>query len=214
MQGGLAANGFDLGSTGIDGVWGPVTQDAYNRYRIARGLGQGGEPLTLASELPNDTPAELDAFYGKIRGGKAQSQVYIDFLPYPMYIAWDKEEPLRRIRVHKLVRPNLIAALIALRDEFGMDYIRKHGLDMFGGASFQRKRTSNSKIWSTHAYGCAIDLNPVDNGWKVRRPDATMPLEVIQLFARYGFINLGSVMGHDYMHFQMTKKPSGYPIYL
>lgn len=52
----------------------------------------------------------------------------------------------------------------------------------------------------------AIDLDPDNNGmrdsWPVR---ATMPLEVMEAFAKEGWLSAGAFWGYDSMHFQATR---------
>ena len=59
---------------------------------------------------------------------------------------------------------------------------------------------------SLHARGAAIDLDPGTNGlhtpWPTR---ATMPLEVMECFAREGWLAAGAFWGRDAMHFQATR---------
>jgi hypothetical protein len=59
---------------------------------------------------------------------------------------------------------------------------------------------------SLHARGAAIDLDADNNGnhvaWPVR---ATMPLEVMEAFAREGWLSAGAAWLRDGMHFQATQ---------
>ncbi len=59
---------------------------------------------------------------------------------------------------------------------------------------------------SKHSWGAAIDLDPDHNGLKTSWPvAATMPIEVMEEFAREGWIGLGWQIGRDSMHFQPTR---------
>jgi hypothetical protein len=59
---------------------------------------------------------------------------------------------------------------------------------------------------SKHSWGSAIDLDPDHNGLKTSWPvAATMPIEVMEEFAREGWIGLGWQIGRDSMHFQPTR---------
>ena len=52
----------------------------------------------------------------------------------------------------------------------------------------------------------AIDLDPDHNGLKTSWPvAANMPIEVMEEFAREGWIGLGWQIGRDSMHFQPTR---------
>jgi hypothetical protein len=63
----------------------------------------------------------------------------------------------------------------------------------------------NGTLPSLHARGAAIDLDPDDNGlhipWPVR---ATMPIEVMEAFAREGWKPAGAFWSRDAMHFEAT----------
>ena len=58
---------------------------------------------------------------------------------------------------------------------------------------------------SIHAWGAAVDLDAGNNGnltaWPVK---ATMPLEVMEVFAREGWLSAGAFWLRDSMHFQCT----------
>lgn len=59
---------------------------------------------------------------------------------------------------------------------------------------------------SLHAYGAAIDLDPNTNGNTTHWPTgATMPLEVMEEFAKEGWLPAGAFWLRDSMHFQATK---------
>ena len=59
---------------------------------------------------------------------------------------------------------------------------------------------------STHAWGIAIDLAPNWNGNLMPWPTvATMPLEIMEIFAREGWLSAGAFWGRDAMHFQATR---------
>jgi hypothetical protein len=59
---------------------------------------------------------------------------------------------------------------------------------------------------SKHSWGAAIDMDPDHNGLKTSWPvAASMPIEVMEEFAREGWIGLGWQIGRDSMHFQPTR---------
>ena len=58
---------------------------------------------------------------------------------------------------------------------------------------------------SLHARGAAIDLMPDQNANHTPWPSAaTMPMEVMEAFAREGWLSAGAFWGRDAMHFQAT----------
>lgn len=59
---------------------------------------------------------------------------------------------------------------------------------------------------SLHARAAAIDFNADENGNRVSWPArATMPLSVMEEFAKEGWIAAGAFWGRDAMHFQATQ---------
>jgi hypothetical protein len=59
---------------------------------------------------------------------------------------------------------------------------------------------------SLHARAAAIDLMPASNGNRTHWPTrATMPIEVMEMFAREGWLAAGAFWSRDAMHFQATQ---------
>jgi hypothetical protein len=59
---------------------------------------------------------------------------------------------------------------------------------------------------SLHARGAAIDLMPDTNRNRQHWPTrANMPIEVMEMFAREGWLSAGAAWGRDSMHFEATK---------
>jgi len=75
--------------------------------------------------------------------------------------------------------------------------------DYCGVFNFRLKRGGST--YSLHAYGAAIDLDADDNTFKNAWPiNADMPLEIIEEFAREGWVSAAAFWGYDAMHFQAT----------
>jgi hypothetical protein len=59
---------------------------------------------------------------------------------------------------------------------------------------------------SLHARAAAIDLDPENNGNKEHWPlRSTMPLAVMAIFAKHGWLPAGAFWSRDSMHFQGTQ---------
>lgn len=154
------------------------------------------------SDFPNEDFRSMVDYYGQ--PGDESNLVMVDF-PYPMRL-YTRSAPatVTRHRAHKKVAASLKAVLQDLLDTYGIDWIREHGLDVFGGIYNNRsKRGSRSK--SKHAWGVAIDLNPSENGLRTPWPSrAKMPEEAIEIFEKHGWKSLARVIGRDAMHFEAT----------
>lgn len=150
---------------------------------------------------PAPDERSLIDFYGP----PGQSRlVYFD-LPYPMRLAWDRETIVTRARCHRRVENSLTEILEAIFDLYGsLEEVQAHRMDLFGGIySFRLMR--GSQAWSTHAWGVAIDLDPEQNGFQTPWPsEATMPLEVIEIFEAAGWTTGALAWGRDAMHAQAT----------
>lgn len=181
----------------VDGWAGPATRAAF-----AERFGVELETAPPAAfPWPGRSESEIRDYYGP--PGDSQ-QVRVE-PPYPMRIAWDTATPLRVITCHRLVADSLLAVLRSILDTYGMDWIRRHGLDLYGGCYNFRKMRGGSS-WSAHAWGIAIDLDPARNGLRTPWPgEATMPVEAIELFEAAGWTSLGRVIHSDAMHFQATR---------
>jgi hypothetical protein len=180
--------------------------------------------------------AGLNEVYGNPRGegGKLSeswraANIVAMPIPWPapfnkMRLAWDMDEAVRTIAIHRLAAPSLSAvlkeiwdesrAVIKKRDGFEetseyydrqtMDYLRKQGLDLYGGGFNYRLKRGGSTL-STHSWGCAIDLDPERNGMGDTTP--AMPIFARTLFENAGWVWGGRWKGKncDGMHFQLAK---------
>ncbi len=197
----LRAKGFYLGR--VDGHAGPKTREAIRA--VMRAYGFVNPPLPADEHKlrwPGTSDVEMQEFYGQ-PGDRSETVTITP--PYPMVLAWDPSTPLSRIRCHRLIAEPLEFVLVGIR-ELGEEFIKQHELDEYGGCWYPRKMRNGTR-WSTHAYGASIDLSPRRNGLHVRRPQATMPDEVLDLFEAQGATCLGRAIGRDYMHAQFTQWP-------
>jgi hypothetical protein len=170
-----------IGTT-ADGFWGPKSIAAVQQHLRAlmpRGL-----------RRPQDTPEGLRSYYGRPGSGLVSR-------PAPCPLRFEGQL-VRTITAHEHVIDSLCRALAAAYQAAPKIVVR------FDGIYARRKRRGGSTM-STHAFGAAIDLDADNNGnhvaWPVR---ATMPLEVMEAFAREGWVSAGAFWGRDAMHHQFT----------
>jgi len=174
-----------------DGFWGPKSIAACKRH--------------LRALMPNPNPwpeldlASLRAFYGN--PGDEANLVTIEF-PYRMLY---DGRAVSRTRCHRKVAASLLRVLEDIRGQFAdAPDIVDEATDYGGCYNFRTKRGSGS--WSLHAWGAAIDLDADDNTFRDSWPmKADMPLEIMEAFAREGWISAGAFWNYDGMHFQATR---------
>lgn len=202
-QVGLKELGYAVGE--LDGIHGPKFTRCKAKLLT--------EMSKVRSSVKHDTPPASDyrsmvKYYGK--PGDESALTRINF-PYPMRLAWDTSVKVTRSRCHTRILQPLLAALQELLDTYGIDWIKRHGLDLFGGI-YNNRNTRGGRTKSKHAYGAAIDLNPSANGnrtpWKAemigKRGYGNMPLEAIIIFERHGFKSAARAWGRDAMHFEYS----------
>lgn len=148
---------------------------------------------------PEDNEVELTRFYGK--AGDESNLVSFEF-PYPMYYEGKR---VLRSRCHYKVKDSLLRVL----GEIGTRWVNNRGIleeaEDYGGIFNFRQMRGGSSI-SRHSWGIAIDIDADDNGNLVSWPArADMPFEIIEAFAREGWLSAGAFWGRDGMHFQATR---------
>jgi len=185
----------------LDGLWGSMSEKAY--------IALTPVPASSSIRPPSADYYSVTKVFGK--AGDENNLVRFTF-PYPVHLAWGDKKALKTHRCHKLIKKPLISALKEIYGTYGMAWIKKHGLDSYGGIyNFRKTRAGNST--SKHSWGIAIDLNPNENGnrvkWKQGKQGtkgyATMPLGAIKIFEKHGFKSAARAWGRDAMHFQYTK---------
>jgi hypothetical protein len=174
-----------------DGFWGPKSQAACRAY--LRSL------MPTPNPWPASDQASLRAFYGE--PGDEANLVMIDF-PYPMFYGGIR---VTRTRVHRKCAASLLRILTAIRDLIPrLPHIKDEAEDYGGIYNDRNKRDGSTK--SLHAWGAAIDLDADDNTFRDTWPlQADMPLEIMEAFAREGWVSAGAFWGFDSMHFQATR---------
>lgn len=127
-------------------------------------------------------------------------------LPYPMRIAWDMKINANKMQCHALVADQLKAIFADLLAHYGLPELQRLGIDIFGGCYNFRKMRGGSR-WSRHSWGIAIDLDPVRNGLKTKKPVAQFSKPeyqaMIDIFYKHGFIGYGPEKDYDWMHFEI-----------
>lgn len=174
-----------------DGFWGPKSQKACRDY--LRSLMPSPNPW------PRSDQNSLSKFYGQ--PGDESNLVVVDF-PFQTFY---EGKVVRKFRCHKKVADSLLRILTNINSKYGKNRQIMEEAEDFGGVyNFRNKRGSTSL--SVHAWGAAIDLDADDNTFRDSWPvKADMPLEIMEEFAREGWLSAGAFWGYDAMHFQATQ---------
>lgn len=170
-----------------DGFWGPRSIAACKAH------------LLRMMPKPNPWPAtdqrSLQRFYGS--PGDESRLVNISVNGLGMQY---EGIPVKTVRCHRLVKESLTLILREIwQSRFA--YILKE----YEGC-YNNRNMRGGSLPSLHARGAAIDFMASANGNQTAWPTrATMPLEVMEIFARHGWVAAGAFWGRDGMHFQATR---------
>jgi len=203
------ANKIEVGS--IDGYWGPQTDYAfavlYNLV-VKEEEPQIWRPEDLPDLNPHSWPrqtpeAELMRFFGPV--GKNQKRIE---LPYPHTLAWNKNEVIRSFSCHEKVHGSLHRVLSRVLDHYGLEEIKKLGLDLWGGCLNVRKMRGGNRH-SLHSWGIAVDYDPARNRLEWGRDRAAFARPEYnawwKIWEDEGWLSLGRTRNFDWMHVQAAK---------
>jgi hypothetical protein len=155
---------------------------------------------------PRQTQAELTRFFGP-PGSAACTTGKVD-LPFPFLLAWDNSQKLLKFSCHQLVEKPLEAIFAEAARHYGEREFRRLGLDQFGGCYNYRAKRGASSL-STHAWGIAVDLDPLHNGLRTRAPKARLSgaayVPFWNIVEAQGAVSLGRARNMDWMHFQFAR---------
>jgi hypothetical protein len=168
-----------------DSFWGPRSIAACQAY--LRSL------MPKPNPWPTQDQASLTAFYG--RPGDENNLTRI---PAPVKMFYDGQL-VSSLYVNKKCAASLSRALTEAYKVAPATVQDYYGI-------YNNRVMRGGSLPSLHARGAAIDLDADDNGNRESWPVAsTMPLEVMECFAREGWISAGAFWGRDAMHFQATQ---------
>jgi hypothetical protein len=200
--------GFD--PLGIDGGWGPNTDNAYSNYRHFLETGKPiapWRPEDIVQVNPNNWPVQytpaFDAFYGPRGTSLVKAQ-----LPYTMKLAWDPAVTVNSMTCHSKVHDSLLRVLTSVLNHYGIAEISRLKLDLFGGCYNERQIRGGTK-WSMHSWGIAVDFDPARNKLEWGRDKAAFSSPEYdkwwEFWEQEGWISLGRHRNFDWMHVQAAK---------
>ena len=117
--------------------------------------------------------------------------------PFTMYLNGSKNLPCVNFYGNKRIYPAVFDAFSEIMDYYGLDFIREHGLDNYGGC-YELRQTRGGTRMSDHAWGMAIDYLP--HLGRYGQP-SMIPYHVVEIFKSKGFVWGGDWAKPDGMHF-------------
>jgi hypothetical protein len=114
-------------------------------------------------------------------------------------------------RCHRMVVPYIRGALAEVEALGLAQHLDRDDFQLAGGcwnARFNRGGDPGFSL-SRHSWGTAIDFNPSTNRYG---EEPTLPLEIVEVFRRWGFSWGGTWTVPDGMHFEWARLPSQYSV--
>lgn len=207
--------------TTTDGVFGNITLAAVaaklgveaNLREVQRRVGAvvdgmfGSETARkVLAAVGGGWPSQAEVRSGKSIFGKAgdESNLVSITPPYQLYY---EGNPVRTIRVHKLIANSVLDALEEVLLYYGEKRIHELGLDDYSGA-YNYRATVSGKSVSMHAWGIAIDFAAERNQYEMKKPVASLSRHECQkwweIWEAHGAVSLGRARNYDWMHLQFA----------
>ena len=177
-----------------DGFWGPKSTSACKTH--LRNLMPVPHPFPL--------PEDVTSFYGPhgVKDGCTPPTKSIE-LPFPVFY---EGTVVTRLRPHVKCADSLLRIFNRLAVAFPDEASRRAAGILTYDGLYNPRPMRNGTAWSMHSWAIAIDLDAGRNGNLEHWPaSAVMPLEVMECFAREGWMSAGAFWNRDSMHFQATK---------
>lgn len=185
-----------LGVT-VDGIAGQKTWAA-----IAKALGVNTNTKAVTKYPTQAVVRSGVSIFGK--PGDESNLVNIK----PAYQLYYSGKPVKTIRVHKLIAKEVEQALKEVLDHYGIEKIKKLGLDQYSGSYNYRKSTGASSL-SMHAWGIALDFAAEKNGMYTKKPQASLSHPDCEawwkIWEKHGAVSLGRELNIDWMHLQWAR---------
>jgi hypothetical protein len=179
-----------------DGFWGPKSIATCQQYLRAM--------MPSPARFPADGTTKFTSFYGPhgVGGGYTPPMKTIT-LPFTIYY---EDTAVKKLAAHDKCADSLLAVFERLAVAFPTLQTRQDaGILTYDGLYNPRLKRGSSTSWSMHSWATAIDFNAARNGNKTAWPvQAVMPIEVMECFAKEGWLSAGAFWGRDAMHFQAT----------
>lgn len=205
----------------IDGYFGHNTDFAFEQNNTYLQNGALPQPFrnkpetSFPTDIPHydwgkgDSDSVIKLFGDPYATDFQQTQLTLIDLPYELRIAWNMNQKTSKMRVHNLVKNQILAILNDVLITYGLEHINSLGLNRFGGCYMLRKMRGGNQL-SLHSYAIAFDFDPARNAlrtpWSKSQFSSPIYSKWIEIWYDHGFINLGKEMNYDSMHFQPNFK--------
>lgn len=194
----LKEAGFDPGP--LDGWDGATTQVALERWQNA-----SRDIVVTAAVGGSQWPRQADM--KKFYGAPGTNHTVLE-LPYPMRLAWDLNTTVSRITINKHCAESAGRIFSKTLQHYGYARLVGLNLDRFGGCYANRPMRGGKKL-STHAFACALDIDPDHNQLRwgsdraaLARPECEAFLDICE---EEGWVSLGRERNFDWMHIQAAR---------
>jgi hypothetical protein len=171
-----------------DGFWGPKSIAACQKHLRAM--------MPSPNRWPNTNQSALSDFYGVAGDTSRHTRIDVGGLGVRF-----NGQAVASITCHQRVADSLLAIIreLATTDD------GRAALSQYAGV-YNNRPMRGGTLPSLHARAAAIDLMPGGNGLHTAWPTrAAMPLSVMEVFSRHGWLSAGAFWGRDAMHFQATR---------
>lgn len=171
-----------------DGFWGPKSIAACQSHLRAL--------MPKPNPWPATSQAALQSFYGLPGDSSQQTVIEVRGLGVKF-----SGQIVNRINCHRKVADSLLEII----QELATFEEGKFALAHYSGV-YNNRPMRGGRLPSLHARAAAIDLAAAGNGLHTAWPTrARMPLSVMAVFAKRGWLSAGAFWGRDSMHFQATR---------
>lgn len=182
-----------------DGFWGPKSTEAAKRHLRA----MMPRPARFPTQAKVRTDRSVFGPHGEKNGHHPPTTRIT--LPFALHLYGDQAKPVRTLNPNAMCADSMLSVFQRLAEVYPDEASRKASgiLDYYG--IYNPRSVRGGTVWSMHAYAIAIDLDATRNRNRSHWPVASkMPVEVMECFAREGFLSAGAFWSRDAMHFQAT----------
>jgi hypothetical protein len=170
-----------------DGFFGPKSIRACKDH--LRGL------MPVDHPWPTQDQGALTRFYGR----PGEESMLVNLAVNDLDIRYDGKN-VKSIRCHHKVAPSLRRVLENISKTPHAWVLKEYA------GCYNNRPMRGGSLPSLHARGAAIDLAPSTNQLREHWPSsANMPIEVMEEFAKEGWLPAGAFWSRDAMHFQATR---------